>query len=56
MGGWTFEVERRRVKTKTCTVTAYSQDQAIEIAKRANAWDEDGTAHTEYVAREIYYD
>ena len=57
MGGWAFQVEKRRVKTKrqVCEVRAFSQEQAIEFAQQMACWDEDPTVitHTEYVAREM---
>lgn len=60
MGGWTFEVAQHQVKikTKVCTVRAFSHEQAIEFAKQMACWDDDGTSssHVEYAAREITYD
>lgn len=55
MSGWTYEVERRKVKSRKTTVSAYSTDDAIELAKRRDkeSWGEPETRH-EYTAREIF--
>lgn len=57
MSGWTYNVTISKVKrkTKTIQVRAYSQDEAIELAKaRADsmAW-EAATEGLEYDAREL---
>lgn len=57
MSGWTFDVTISKVKrrTKTIRVRAFSEDEAIELAKaRANslAW-ETATEGMEYEAREL---
>lgn len=57
MSGWTFEVTVTQVrrKSKTVTVRAFTQDEAIEYAKVTAAgmeWDGQ-TRHTEYEAREL---
>jgi hypothetical protein len=55
MSGWTYEVVKRKVKTKTCTVRAYTEGDAIEFAKRLDWGDIPSTGYQiEYEAREIY--
>lgn len=59
MSGWTYEVARRKVKTKTqrSLVRAFSEEEAITQAKWADNWGD--TEHTasvswEYEAVEVH--